>query len=170
MFTDASERGWGAHVAGATYQGTWSPEESKMHINILELRAMRLALLAHRPPCHSSILIATDNTTVKSYINRQGGTRSRSLMKETVLLFSSVMEFQWHLKARHIAGKSNVLADQLSRAGQVIAPEWRLHQEVAEGVFQLWGKCCEKFVIIEKYGRICQIFMKFCPLTKLHGR
>jgi len=140
IFTDASERGWGAHVAGATYQGTWSTEESKLHINILELRAVRLALLAHRPPCHNSILVATDNTTVKSYINRQGGTRSRSLMKETVLLFSLVMQSQWLLKARHIAGKNNVLADQLSRAGQVIATEWSLNQEVVEGIFQQWGK------------------------------
>jgi len=73
MFTDASERGWGAHVDSARYQGMWSEEESRLHINILELRAVRLALESHLPPVGSHVLVATDNTTVKSYINRQGG-------------------------------------------------------------------------------------------------
>jgi hypothetical protein len=39
MFTDASNFGWGAHVneADLTTKGTWSQEESKLSINILEL-------------------------------------------------------------------------------------------------------------------------------------
>ncbi|MGW8182217.1 MAG: hypothetical protein ACWGQW_26105, partial [bacterium] len=85
-------------------------------------------------------LVATDNTTVKSYINRQGGTHSWSLMEETQLLFQLVMSNQWTLKARHIAGKLNVLADQLSRAGQVIATEWTLHPQVVEMLFTKWGR------------------------------
>jgi len=140
LFTDASERGWGAHVDNATYQGQWSVQESLLHINILELRAVRLALESHHPPLHSHILVATDNTTVKSYINRQGGTHSWSLMEETQLLFQLVMSNQWTLKARHIAGKLNVLADQLSRAGQVIATEWTLHPQVVEMLFTKWGR------------------------------
>jgi len=140
MFTDASERGWGAHVDTATYQGLWTQAETKLHINILELRAVRLALGAHRPPVGSHILVATDNTTVKSYINRQGGTRSWSLMKETVALFQSIMSNQWTIKARHIAGKLNVLADQLSRKDQAIQTEWTLNPQVVEMIFTKWGR------------------------------
>jgi len=139
MFTDASERGWGAHVDSATYQGLWELEESQLHINVLELRAVRLALTAHNPPAGSHILVATDNTTVKSYINRQGGTRSWSLMEETVLLYQIVMEKQWTIKARHIAGKLNVLADQLSRAGQVIQTEWTIDPQIVQMLFAKWG-------------------------------
>jgi len=63
------------------------------------------------------------------------------MMKETVLLFQLVMENRWHLKARHIAGKLNILADQLSRAGQAISTEWSLSQEVVEReIFSRWGK------------------------------
>jgi hypothetical protein len=47
-------------------------EESHFHINNLELRAVRLALLNYNPPPQSSILVATDNRTVVSYINKYG--------------------------------------------------------------------------------------------------
>jgi len=140
IFTDASEKGWGAHVDGQTFQGTWSAQEASLHINLLELRAVRLTLMALLPPPGSVILASTDNTTVKAYINHQGGTRSRSMMRETDLLFQLVIQHQWTLRARHIAGKLNVLADQLSRRGQVIPTEWSLDQGVADSLFLLWGK------------------------------
>jgi hypothetical protein len=46
MFTDASNFGWGAHVneVDLTTKGTWSQEESKMSINILELKAVLLGV------------------------------------------------------------------------------------------------------------------------------
>jgi len=139
LFTDASERGWGTHVDSATFQGLWSVEESHLHINVLELRAVSLALLAYHPPVGSHILMATDNTTVKCHINRQGGTLSLSLMEETVLLFTIAQNNSWSLRARHIAGKLNVLADQLSRAGQIIQTEWTLRPQVVESLFHRWG-------------------------------
>ena len=140
IFTDASERGWGAHVGLQEFQGTWSEEESALHINILEMRAVRLALLTLNPPPQTSMLIATDNSTVKSYINKQGGTRSCSMMQETGLLFNLIIQRQWNVRARHIAGKLNVLADRLSRAGQVLQTEWSLNQSIADLIFQKWGR------------------------------
>jgi hypothetical protein len=46
MFTDASNFGWGAHVnkVDLSTKGTWSREESKMSINILELKAVLLGV------------------------------------------------------------------------------------------------------------------------------
>jgi hypothetical protein len=46
MFTDASNFGWAAHVneANLTMKGTWSQEESKRSINILELKAVLLVV------------------------------------------------------------------------------------------------------------------------------
>jgi hypothetical protein len=139
IFTDASMKGWGAHVADATYQGRWSPQESRLMINLLELRAVRLALSQHNPPPHSVILVATDNVVTKSYINKQGGTRSRTMMQETSLLYTLVMSRQWTIRARHIAGKLNVLADQLSREDQILPGEWSLSREALEPVFRSWG-------------------------------
>lgn len=140
LFTDASERGWGAHAQLLTFQGTWSEEEQLLHINLLEMRAVKLALLSLNPPPQTHILVATDNSTVKSYINKQGGTRSFSMMQETASLFNLVLQKGWLLSARHIAGKLNVLADQLSRSGQTLQTEWSLDQKVADLIFLKWGR------------------------------
>ena len=80
LFTDASNEGWGAHLGDFTARGVWSKPQSRLHINFLELKAVLLALKSFEPLCKGHIvLVATDNTTVVSYINKQGGMRSGSL-------------------------------------------------------------------------------------------
>ena len=44
IFTDASKEGWGAHLEERIARGAWSLQESKLHINYLELKAVFLAL------------------------------------------------------------------------------------------------------------------------------
>ena len=80
VFTDASKEGWGAHLNKFTARGTWSLPESKLHINYLELKAVFLALREFQHLCVGKmVLIATDNTTVVAYINKEGGMRSGPL-------------------------------------------------------------------------------------------
>ena len=112
LFTDASTKGWGAHLDGQNVQGSWTVQESALHINLLEMRAVKQALVAFQIPVNSSILISTDNSTVVSYINHQGGTRSKSLWIETIPLFHLAISKNWTICARHIPGKLNVIADQ----------------------------------------------------------
>ena len=77
IFTDASKEGWGAHLDGHTARGTWSLPESKLHINLLELKALFLALKEFRTLCcNKTVLIATYNTTVVAYINKEAGMKS----------------------------------------------------------------------------------------------
>ena len=74
LFTDASNEGWGAHLRDFTARGVWSPLEGHLHINFLEMKAVLLALRQLEHLCKDQIvLVATDNTTVVSYINKQGG-------------------------------------------------------------------------------------------------
>ena len=138
-FTDASTAGWGGHVLNSKYAGTWSVAEKKLHINVLEMRAVRLVLLQHNPPPKSVILATTDNATVVAYINHQGGTRSWEMWLETKLLLQLSLSKDWILKSRHIAGNLNVLADRLSRSGQILSTEWELHPEAALLLFHRWG-------------------------------
>ena len=42
------------------------------------------------------------------------------------------------LKARHIPGRLNVIADKLSRLGQTIQTEWSLHPEVFKAICSQW--------------------------------
>ena len=73
LFTDASNEGWGAHLGDFTARGVWSPLEGRLHINFLEMKAVLLALRQLEHLCKDQIvLVATDNTTVVSYINKQG--------------------------------------------------------------------------------------------------
>ena len=68
IFTDASKEGWGAHLNERTARGTW------LHINHLELKAAFLALKEFQDLCSNNIvLVATDNTAVVAYINKEGG-------------------------------------------------------------------------------------------------
>ena len=74
IFTDASIEGWGTHLDEHTARGTWSLPESKLHLNYLELKAVFLALKEFQSLCcNKTVLIATDNTTVVAYINKEGG-------------------------------------------------------------------------------------------------
>ena len=140
VFTDASNEGWGSHLRDSTARGVWSNTESHLHINFLELKAVFLALKSFEHLCRDQIvLIATDNITVVSYINKEGGMRSGSLCALLWRLLSWCLPRGIVLRARHIPGRLNVIADKLSRHNQVIQTEWSLSQQV----FNLF---CSKWV------------------------
>ena len=70
----------GTHLNERTARGTWSLPESKLHINHLELKKVFLALKEFQDLFSNNIvLVATDNTTVVAYINKEGGMKSGSL-------------------------------------------------------------------------------------------
>lgn len=70
-------------------QGRWNSPFLRIVSNILELRVAFQALLAfHHLTRRSSVLLRLDNTIVVAYIRRQGGTRSRSLLREVEPILS----------------------------------------------------------------------------------
>ena len=141
IFTDASKEGWGAHLNELTARGTWSLPESKLHINFLELKAVLLALKEFQEICTGKIvLVATDNTTVVSYINKEGGMRSGPLCALLWRILTWCSRKQAILKARHIPGWLNVVADKLSQLGQTIQTEWSLLPEVFQAICWRWHR------------------------------
>ena len=115
LFTDASNEGWGAHLGDYTAKGLWSKPEGTLHINLLELKAVLLALKQFEHLCwNQTILVCTDNTTVVSYINKEGGMKSGSLCTLFWRLLLWCNQRQIVLRARHIPGHLNVIADKLS--------------------------------------------------------
>ena len=77
IFTDASTQGWGPHMGDSQISGTWTCTHRKLHINCLEFKAVVSALQHWAPLLQGhQVMIATDNSTVVSYINKQEGTRS----------------------------------------------------------------------------------------------
>ena len=54
--------------------------EKHLHINLLEMKVVLLALQFFRTDCRiNQVFIASDNTSVVAYINKQGGTKSAEL-------------------------------------------------------------------------------------------
>ena len=140
LYTDASRYGWGAHLEPTTlsFHGHWTENQSQLHINMLEMMAIRLALKQAKTFIHHScIMISTDNTTVVSYINKQGGTHSPNLCVEVWKILNWCLEQDIVIRVRHIPGKFNSLADCLSRLDKPIKTEWALDQTVANLVFQM---------------------------------
>ena len=84
-------------------------------------------------------MVATDNSTVVSYINKQGGTPSPTLLRLTVDLFLWLESQSIIVRARHIPGCLNVIADHLSRPNQPIPTEWSLLPEIVSRIFRVWG-------------------------------
>ena len=80
-----------------------------------------------------SILIRSDNSTVVSYINHQGGTRSPSLCNLTLDLWDWCRERGIYLSASHVPGEDNLLADFLSR-GKFLPSEWTLNHSVFQRI------------------------------------
>ena len=70
--TDASEQGWGTKDGNNPIGGRWSSLEGN-HINVLELKAISLALKSYfRHNCNiKHVHILTDNSTALAYINNK---------------------------------------------------------------------------------------------------
>ena len=135
------KEGWGAHLGEHTARGAWSVPESKLHINYLELKAVFLALKEFQDLCTTKIvLVATDNTTVVAYINKEGGMRSGPLCALLWRILTWCTNHQVTLKARHIPSHLNVIADKLFRLGQTIQTEWSLLPEVFQRLCRKWHR------------------------------
>ena len=141
LFTDASNVGWGAHVAHLEASGRWPDSMIGLHINVLELEAVFLALKKFEWFLRNKrILICTDNTTVACYIKKGGGVRSITLSKRAENLLKWCHFSQISISAKYVPGKMNVVADALSRSSQVIQTEWTLTHSVLEPVWRTWHK------------------------------
>ena len=115
--TDASKKGWG----GWTYDnrescGPWSPDETLLHSNILELQTILFLFQCFfKRTYNCSIAIKTDNSTAVAYINHQGGTACNTLCDLSLDLWRFCKKRDIMIKAFHLKGNKNLRADFLSR-------------------------------------------------------
>ncbi|XP_068128360.1 uncharacterized protein [Hyperolius riggenbachi] len=160
--TDASAWGWGAHLGTIPVQGSWPRASRQRSSNNRELAAVWQALTHFDSQIRGThVTIRTDNNTVVAYLNRQGGTRSHSLW------YLSCKILQWaegHLKslrAVHLKGTLNCLADFLSRS-PLHQDEWSLNEVVFQGLVHLWGRP-DMDLFARKNNTKCQMFCSLCP-------
>ena len=139
IFTDASKEGWGTQLNERAAKGTWSLPESKLYINHLELKAVFVVLKEFQDLCCNNIVLIAQTTQQWLPIStRRGGMKSGSLCALLWRILSWCTRKQVTLRARHIPGQLNVIADKLSRLGQTIQTEWSLHPEVFQAICSQW--------------------------------
>ncbi|CAG2206968.1 NEBL1_2 [Mytilus edulis] len=132
--------GLGGISGGLTISGVWNQDLLEEHINVLEMKAVLLALNHFQLSLkNQSVILATDNTTVVAYLKNQGGTHSPSLYQITRDILLLCFQLQVHLVVKHIAGHLNILADTLSRSFAPVNTKWELHQVVFKAVTLHWG-------------------------------
>ena len=140
LYSDASCSGWGDYLLNQHVSGVWSDQEKLLHINLLEMKALFLAFQSFREDVIGHHVTAMcDNSMVVAYVNKQGGTVSRALCSLTSRLLRWTESLNVHLDARYLPGQANVLADLLSRRGQVVGTEWFLHPQVVRSLLRVWG-------------------------------
>ena len=88
-------------------------------------------------PVPESNSVGCDSTVV-AYINKQGGTHSAEMCALLWKIMTWCHHYHITLKARHIPGCLNVMADLLSRSNQVQSTEWSLHPQVFKQICQKW--------------------------------
>ncbi|KAI2665252.1 Transposon Ty3-G Gag-Pol polyprotein [Labeo rohita] len=101
-----------------------SPSQRTTYLGVVwDSTTMRAHLRDHH------VLVRTDNTAVVSYINHQGGLRSRPLYKLAHQILVWSQDKLLSLRAVYVPGYLNLGADILSRQGPRPG-EWMLHPEV----------------------------------------
>ena len=117
IYSDANLLMGGSHCTrGRFHQRAWSQEElsQDLHINLLEIRAAREALVLAEPG--DLVRLHIDSRTAASYIRRQGGTKSSLLSAEACQLWREAVSRHLTILTPHwLSTKENIMADFLSR-------------------------------------------------------
>lgn len=135
--TDASLQGWGANFQNQSIGGRWTEQESKHHINVLEMLAVSLGLksfFSNQQNVH--IQVRSDNTCTVAYINAMGGIKSEKCNQLAIRIWSWCIDRNIWLSATHVPGVSNE-ADFSSRNFNENV-EWMLNKKIFQQIVYLW--------------------------------
>lgn len=100
------QMGWGAVCSKGNMNGRWAQEESQMHINVLEMKAVYFALRCFAKEKGLTVRVLSDNSTTVSYINKKGGMHSPQCLLVSQQIRDWVESLDQKLIAAHIPGKA----------------------------------------------------------------
>ena len=103
LFTDASNEGWGAHLEQTSTQGLWSDRAKKATHKCSKAEG---GFSGFKDQCQNqTVLVATDNSTVVAYINKQGGTHSAEMCSRLVPSLQNNIKSQTHSRVSECDGQ-----------------------------------------------------------------
>ena len=139
LFTDASHEGWGAHLDQNSTKGLWSDREKKAtHICPRIEGGLPGPSRLQGPVPESNSVSCDGQLNSGSLHQQQGGTHSAEMCALLWKITTWGHHYLITLKARHVLGCLNVMADLLSRSNQVQSTEWSLHPQVLKQICQKW--------------------------------
>ena len=116
MQTDVSKKGWGAVCQGRRTGGPWSKKEQEYHINLLQLLAIKFALLTFSKMMNfKSVHIQVHNQTALSYLLKMRGTKSQELPRVPKEIWNYLLKHQIMITAEYLPGCLNHQAGWESR-------------------------------------------------------
>lgn len=130
---------WGAHIDTDCMGGPWPSSLKNKHINDLELTVIYWALISFSDRLRGqTVQVLSDNTTEVAYLNRQGGTVSRSLCRLAFSVWEFCIRHSIHPVALHLPGEQNLTTDAFSRG---LSPfhEIEINWTYLSEVFTRWG-------------------------------
>lgn len=138
IYSDASLTGWGGFCNGVRTRGQWGILDRQRHINDLELLAALHSLRSFIPHGSGlSVLLYMDNATAVSYVNKKGGSRSRSLNEVALAIINWCELRSISLRAVYLPGSLNFIADQESRMSPD-SSDWRLSPVLFSKLASRW--------------------------------
>ena len=118
FFTDSCKRGYGGVFGRNHIRGLFPAAWRKLSIQVLELYPIYAMLhLYGRFLANCEVVFYCDNKSVVYNINKQSS-KNKFIMKMLRPIIMLLLKYNFSLKARHIKGKLNTVADRISR-GQV---------------------------------------------------
>ena len=136
--TDASQTGWGAVIQtqedeSLHVQGSWSTEDSHLHINVKELKAVLLTLksCSHLVQNHL-IKIFSDNKVTVTWLNKEAAIRSEAARDILFQWLKLKKSLNLQIKAYYIKGTENLTADALSRSTSLFAETSITHETFSQ--------------------------------------
>ena len=136
LYSDASRSGWGAHLLDQSVSGLWSDQETSLHINVLEMKALFLALQAFQDTvANQRVTAMCDNSTVVAYVSKAGEDSLRLPLR--VDRGTSPLDGS----PQRTPG-SEIPPGTIERpcgSPQVLAVEWSLLPQVAKKIIRTWG-------------------------------
>jgi len=138
IYTDASRLGWGIFSNNISNGGKWDHKEQELHINALELLAIKYGIKAFCHKTNLHIKIMCDNSTAIAYIKNMGGMQSNICNKIAKDIWDWCEYRSIWITPTFIPGKLNVDADNASRLFND-ATEWMLSTNVFNSITKNFG-------------------------------
>ena len=115
--SDLSLQGWGKSCHGRTTGGPWSMEERNYDINVLELKAGKLAIMPFtlKERDAISVHIRMDIMRAMSYVMKMGGTKNQEFTAISKEIWQYLLKRKITITAEYLRGLMNVKADRESR-------------------------------------------------------